>query len=190
MTKTAPNSIILSGFTLVEVLVVVAILGIVARVALPLLSSGDPQKLNIAAEETANILRYALSEAKRTNGYVLVDGRSTAGQLKLYYSNANAEVPTVAGTSEMNDPLTKRAAVLDVNTSAFSQGVTLTPLFRAGGAARTQLLIGPGLSQMQGFDGASNGQGVLQANSGVQLTLASQSVMVNLNEVTGLVTLP
>ncbi|HPV33202.1 MAG TPA: prepilin-type N-terminal cleavage/methylation domain-containing protein, partial [Methylotenera sp.] len=64
------NKIAKSGFTLVEMLVVVIIIGIIATVTIPLLSSNDPQKLNVAAEETANVLRLAISEAKRTNGYV------------------------------------------------------------------------------------------------------------------------
>jgi Tfp pilus assembly protein FimT len=179
-----------TGLTLGEMLVTVVILAIVATVAMPLLSSNDPQKLGVAAEETANTLRYALSEAKRTGGYVLVDGKTTVGRLKLYYSNSSANFPPTAGTSSINDPLTKRAMDLNLASSPFSQGVTLTPQFRAGGNAQTQLLVGPGVSQMQGFNGAGANQGPLQANSGVLLSLGSQSVLVSLNQTTGLVTLP
>lgn len=177
------------GFTLAEMLVTVAILGVVAAVAIPLLSSGDSTKLDVAAEETANLLRFAMSEARRTGGYVLVDGKTTAGQLALYNSSSSAQLPPWAG-SAIIDPLTKGIAVLDVSNNAFSQGVKLIPQFRAGGQARTQLLIGPGLGQLQGFDGYSNPKGVLQANSGVLLSYGTQSVTININEVTGLVTLP
>ncbi len=172
------------GFTLVEMLIVIVILGIVAKVAIPLLSSNDPQKLSVAAEETANLLRFALSEAKRTGGYVLVDGKSTSGQLKLYNSDSIANLSSV-----INDPLTKRAAILNVKDSAFSQGVTLTPKFMQGSVGYPQLLIGPGLSQLQVFDGIPN-KGPLQANSGVLLAFGSQSVTVSINHVTALVTLP
>lgn len=174
-----------SGFTLVEMLVVITILGVVASVALPLLGNNDSQKLSVAAEETANTLRFALSEAKRTGKYVLVDGKTTAGRLKLYYSNSSANL-----TTAINDPLTKRTLDLNVTSSAFSQGVTLAPQFKAGGSTRTQLLIAPSVTQMWGFGGVGDNQGTLQANSGVLLTLGSQSVTVTLNEVTGLVTLP
>lgn len=177
------NKIAKSGFTLVEMLVVVTILGIIATVSIPLMSSNDPQKLNVAAEETANVLRLALSEASRTNGYVLVDGKANAGHFKLYYSNSSGNL-----TTAFTDPLTKRTLDIDITTGAFSSGVTVTPQFMAGGSAKKRLLIGPGLTQMQGFD--SSTEGLLQSNSGVLLTLGNQSVFVGLNQNTGLVTLP
>ena len=179
-----------TGFTLLEMLVAVCILAIVSAVAVPLLSGNDPQKLTVAAQETANLLRFAMSEASRTGGYVLVDGKSTAGQLKLYLSNVNAQVPPVTGTSVINDPLTKRAAVLDVAANPYSQGVTLTPRFMAGGQPRPQLLIGPGLTQMRGFDGAGSSQGALQAGSSIQLAFGSQGATVAIDSATGMVSVP
>jgi type II secretory pathway pseudopilin PulG len=165
-------------------------MAILAAVALPMLSSNDPQKLNVAVEETANTLRFALSEARRTGDYVLVDGRSTAGQLKLFNSNSSAQVPPAFGTAAINDPLTRRAAVLDVGGSGFSQGVTLVPQFKAGGQAWQQLLIGPNATQLQGFDGAFANKGALQTNSNVLLSYGSQSITVSIDNVTGLVTSP
>lgn len=165
-------------------LVSIAILGITAVTVIPLLSSGDPQKLDVAAEETANLLRFALSEASRTGGYVLVDG-STAGQLTLHNSDATGNL-----VSAIDDPLTKRAAILDISGSPFSQGVSPTPQFKAGGSPWTQLLIGPGMTQLQAFDGATVNKGVLQPDSGVLLGFGGQSITVSLNEATGLVSLP
>ena len=176
------------GLTLAELLVTTAILAVLAAAAVPLLSTNDPQKLNVAAAETANLLRFALSEARRTGGYVLVDGKSTAGRLKLFNSNASGQVPPTSGTSAIADPLTKLATDLNVQAGAFSTGVTLTPQFQAGGSAWPQLLIGPGLSSLQGFD--SSAKGALQANSGVVLSYGGKSVTVGINAVTGLVTLP
>jgi len=174
-----------SGFTLIEMLVSIAILGIIAAAVIPLLSSNDPQKLSVAAEETANMLRFALSEAGRTGAFVLVDGRTAAGQLTLHNSDADGNL-----ISAINDPLTKRAAILSVSGSPFSLGVILAPQFRAGGSAWPQLLIGPGLSQLQAFDGATVNKGALQPNSGVLLSYGGQSITVSLNEATGLVSLP
>jgi prepilin-type N-terminal cleavage/methylation domain-containing protein len=184
------NKTVAPGFSLLELMVVVCILAIVSTVALPLLSGTDPQKLRIAAQETANLLRFAFSEARRTGGYVLVDGKTTSGQLGLYYSNVNGQIPPAVGTSAINDPLTKRAEVLNVGANPYSQAVVLTPQFMAGGQARPQLLIGPGLAQMRGFDGANNNMGALEAGSKVKLAYGPQSATVSIDSATGMVGVP
>ena len=166
-------------------LVSIAILGITAVTVIPLLSSSDPQRLDVAAEETANLLRFALSEASRTGGYVLVDGRTVIGRLSLHNSDATGNL-----ISAIDDPLTKRAAILDIGGSPFSQGVLPAPQFNAGGSPWTQLLIGPGMTQLQAFDGVTVNRGVLQSNSGVLLSYGGQSITVSLNEATGLASLP
>lgn len=174
-----------SGFTLAEMLVSTAILGIIAAAVIPMLSSNALQKFSVAAEETANTLRIALSEARRTGGYVLVDGETASGHLRLYHANSSG-----SPVDAINDPLTKRTIDLDVFNSAFSQGVTLTPQFIGGGSPYMQLLIGPGITQLQVYSGASTNHGVLQSGSGVLLNYGVQSVIIGINEVTGLVTLP
>lgn len=172
------------GFTLAEILIVAVIIGIISAAAVPLFSGFlDEKKLDVAAEEVANALRFAVGEAARSGGYVLVDG-SSSGHLKVFTSDAAG-----AQVAALNDPLTKRALDLDTAGAAFSGEVTLTPQFIGGGSARNQLLIGPGTPPLQAFaSGAS--QGALQAGSGVQLTLGAQSATVAISEITGRVTRP
>ncbi len=64
-----------TGFSLIELTVIVAILGITALVVIPDFSSTDPQRLELAANRVAEALRYAKREAIRTGGIrgVLVD---------------------------------------------------------------------------------------------------------------------
>ena len=54
------------GFTLIETLVVMFILGIIASVALPELSNSDSYKLDRAAEELAMGFRFTRDESVRT----------------------------------------------------------------------------------------------------------------------------
>jgi prepilin-type N-terminal cleavage/methylation domain-containing protein len=169
------------GFTLVEILVVVALIGIVALAAIPLVSSNEPAKLVAAATEVGNGLRYAISEAQRTGGYVLVDA-SSPGQLKLRASNAAG-----ADLGPLNDPLTKQAMVVDTSGGAVFGQVGMEPRFFKGGTAYSQLLVGPGT--LQAFEGGVN-RGVLEAGSAVVLAVGSHSVTLALNETTGRVTIP
>lgn len=55
-----------SGFSLVELLIVIVILGVVAKVAIPMFSSvSDETKLDNAANEIIQALRFARSESMR-----------------------------------------------------------------------------------------------------------------------------
>ena len=177
------------GFTLAETLVVVVLIGILALAAVPLLSSQNPTKLDMAAAEVGNALRFAISEAERSGGCVYVDG-SAPGHLRVYSSAGCAS----SGWGALSDPLTKRALDLDTSGPAFFSGqVSMAPKFFLGGTAYTRLLIvGPGVvpgTQLLVFDGISS-LGPLEAGSGVVLTLGPQSVTVALNEITTRVALP
>ena len=173
------------GFTLLETLVVVVLIGIVALATVPLLSSQNPTKLDVAAAEVGNALRFSISEAERISGCTWVEG-SVPGHLQVYSSaacNKNA-------WGAVSDPLTKRALDVDTSGPAFSGQVSMAAKFfvTGNGTAYTQLLIGPGTTQLQVYNGTTLGP--LQAGSGVVLTLGPQTAAVALNETTGLVTLP
>ncbi len=184
-----------SGFSLAEMTIAVAIIAIIAVVALPSMTAHEPNQLDLAAEEVASALRLAVSESRRlgasgTATYILVDGKTDINKLHLYVSDSTALVPPTNGTSEIKDPLTKRIALVDTSTGHVLKGITLTPLFNGGGQARPQLLITRNPAQFKVFDGTGNDHGMLQPNSGVQLSLGANTVTVSFNELTGLVTRP
>src|SRR6266704_1951177 len=170
------------GLTLLETLLVVVLIGIVALAAVPLLSSQNPTKLDVAAAEVGNALRFALGEVERNASCVWVDG-SVSGHLQVWSGC------TSSGLVVMSDPLTKRA--LDINTSgpAFSGQVSMAARFFQGGTAYAKLMINPGML-MQVYNDSFLLLGPLQPGSGVVLTLGPQTATVALNEITGLVTLP
>ena len=176
------------GFTLAELLVVVAIIAIVAAVTIPLLSFQDSKKLDVAAEEVGNALRFAVNEARRTESYILVDAKTFPGRLRVVTSD-----PTGADLGPVNDPLTKRALDIDIEGGAISGPVSMTPKFIGGVTPYQQLLIGPKCctaGQLQVFDGASVNMGPLQSGSGIELSLGGLPVTVTISETTGFVAIP
>ena len=170
------------GFTLVETLIVIALIAILALATIPVLGSRDATNLDLAAAELRNVLRFALSEANRTGSYVLVDA-SVPGRLTLVKSNASG-----ANLGTVTDPLNKRVLELDAAEPPWSGKVAMAASFFHGGTAYQQLLIGPA-TQLQVFDGGIN-RGPLQSGSGVALTLGSLSATVTIAETTGRVTIP
>jgi prepilin-type N-terminal cleavage/methylation domain-containing protein len=167
--KSAPPA---RGFTLVEALIVIALIAIVAVTAVGVLGSQAPTKVDAAAVEVANVLRFAVSEANRTGGYLFVDA-SVQGRLRVFKSNASGAMLSAA-----TDPLTKGVLQIDASASPWSGGITITPKFLQGGTPYKQLLVGPG-PQFQAFDAGIN-RGALQSGSGVTLTagLASATVVI------------
>jgi type II secretory pathway pseudopilin PulG len=166
----------------VEALIVIALIGIVAVVTIPMLRSQEPTRLDAAATEVGNALRFALGEAQRTGGYVMVDA-STPGQLRVHASNAAGAI-----LGPVNDPLTK--SPLNIGTSAPLgwNAIAMTGSFFSGGVAYTQLLVGPA-GQLRAFEGGID-RGPLQSGSGVVLTSGTLSAAVAISEATGRVAIP
>src|SRR6266571_5049035 len=129
------------GFTLVEALIVVVLVGIVALAPVPLLSSQNPTKLDVAAAEVGNALRFAISEAERSGGCTWVEG-SFPGHLQVYLCAGG-------GLVALSDALTKRALDVDTSGPAFSGQVGMAAKFFVYGNTTTYtrlLIVGPGVS--------------------------------------------
>lgn len=170
------------GFTLAEMLVVLAILGIVAVAAVPMLVVSET-RLDAAGHEVGNALRFAVNEVRRTGSYVLVDAETRPGRLLVIKSDAAA-----ARGADIVDPITKRAMDIAVTESSFSTGVQMSANFKASSGTYSQLLIGPGPAfwAVQ----SSVVRGTLQPASGIVLTAASRTLTIGFDSVSGRVVIP
>ena len=178
MRASSPNA----GFTLVEILIVIALIGIVAMVTVPMLGSLSPAKVDAAASEVGTTLRFAVSEAQRSGSYLLVDA-STPGQLRLHTADASGAIVTA-----VNDPVRKTAFHIDTSAAPWGYGVTLDAQFLQGGSAYRQLLISPS-GQLQVLD-AGTMRGPLEPGSALVVASGTASATVKIDENTGRVTIP
>ena len=78
------------GLSFVELLIVMVFLGIFTAVAVPSLSSTDSSKLDLAAEEIAEAIRFARSESIRSQIDFAIEVKHTTGKITL-------SKPTISG---------------------------------------------------------------------------------------------
>jgi type II secretion system protein H len=111
------------GVTLVEVLVVVAILGIVAVAAIPDLRSGDDSRLELAAQEIAQAIRFARSEAMRTGEVHGIQISQTTQRTVVYKADMTAS--PVGMASILYHPVAHQPFDFDLDTRPLTKGVRI-----------------------------------------------------------------
>lgn len=131
-----------TGLSLLELTSVVAILGIAALVVIPNFSSIDPQKLDLAAEQVAQALRFSRSEAMRTGEHHGVT-ISQATQ-KVLVKKWDLTTDPVSTESVPYHPLSKQSFEFDVNGLSLAPGISITnssDIFLYTGIGRRRSLI-------------------------------------------------
>lgn len=111
-----------AGFTLTEILIVLAIVGLAALIAFPSASPNGQAKLELAAEGVAEAMRFARSEAIRTgisHGFRI---DPTNHQLLVFELDTGSAPP--AELYNVYHPVSKKPYVLDL-TIGLTRGVTI-----------------------------------------------------------------
>jgi type II secretion system protein H len=108
-----------TGFTLVEIMIVVAIIGLTALIAIPTFTSHeDQQKLSMAAAELTDGLRYARNEAIRTGNTFRVEINADNDQFLI------ADLAALPGQI-VTHPVSRRPYRIDFPGTANYSGIDI-----------------------------------------------------------------
>lgn len=113
------NPKIQKGFSYIEIVIVVIILGVVAAAAIPNLSSTDPVKLDNAANEVAEAIRFAQAEAVRSKISRGINTDATNERIRVY------SLPASTPTFDVYHPIDKKLYDLQLKTDTYLAGVDL-----------------------------------------------------------------
>lgn len=123
----------LAGFTLTEMLIVVAVLAALASAAVPLLSATDSQRVELAATQLVQALRFARSEAQHTSVPHGVRIDAAAETVQVFRLNTGV-VPPVRDFM-IHHPVHRGLFVLNYRTDHVTAGVEIAAVTSSFGAA-------------------------------------------------------
>ena len=172
------------GYSLLELTLVVLILGIMAAAVIPSFFSSNPQKLDLAAQEFAEAMRFARSEAMRTGNPTGFRQQSSQKRIRVF----NLEVNTAPWTLiyDVYHPVSKKIYDIQLDTHPFAQ---------ADSVAHNRVYRGtcnkPGnvYFDASGIPRCSDPETVLLDQFDVTFTLGSHTRVLSLVSITGQVTI-
>jgi prepilin-type N-terminal cleavage/methylation domain-containing protein len=112
-----------AGFSLLEISVVVLILGTMAIVVIPDSAPSSQQKLDLAANQIAQALRFAQNEALRTGQH----HGATISQVTQTITVIKWDLTTAPVSTELvpYHPVNKQSFVFDADTMSIAPGVSI-----------------------------------------------------------------
>jgi len=172
-----------SGYTLGEILIVVSLLGIVAVVAVPSFSSVDPQPLDLAAEETANAMRFARSEAMRLGRPTGFRQQSSQKRIRVFQADTGTSPWTL--NYDVHHPHSKHLYDIELDRHPFAAADTLSHNRVYRGTCMKPANV---YFDSNGTPWCAEPETVLLEQFDVTLTLGPHSRVVTLHGISGRVT--
>jgi prepilin-type N-terminal cleavage/methylation domain-containing protein len=127
------------GYSLIEMLIVVALLALIAAAAAPSFVSDDEATLDQAADRVANAFRFAHSEAIRTGQSHGVIANVYSQFVKVYRLDDSVNPPVLV--YDVRDPVTKQVYDLRLGGSSSEPAIS-TVYFKFDGFFFPQTLLG------------------------------------------------
>jgi prepilin-type N-terminal cleavage/methylation domain-containing protein len=172
-----------SGFTLVELVLVVGILSITALVVLPAVQPAQPYRVDLAASQLADSLRHARGEALRMASSYGVHVEATQKRIRVFRGTGVTLPPTPV--YDVYHPVTKRLYEVDLDDQPVTAGVMLSASASWSGTCNQPALLG---FDAVGMPRCGDPWSVLLGTSTLTLSHAGHTRSVVLDGVTGRVT--
>ena len=171
------------GYSLPELLAVVIILGIAAVVAVPDISTTNPDQLDLAAEEFAQAMRYARSEAIRTGGPRGFRQSPSNSRIRVFRPDTSTSPWTL--NYDVYHPVSKKLYDIDLDDHPAAEvgSVSNNRVYRGVCSTPSNVYF-----DNSGVPRCSDPETVLLDQFDVTLTLGGHSRTVTLHGITGRVT--
>ncbi len=171
------------GFSLVELLIVIAFLGIAASIAIPDVSTTDVSRLELAAAEMANAMRFARSESMSQGSPRGFRQQSITQRIRVF--RPDTSVSPWVPIYDVYHPLSKQLYDVDLSQHTFASvdDITHNRVYR--GTCNTP---GRVYFDVNGTPWCTDPENILLDNFVVTLTAGSHTRTVILHGITGRVT--
>lgn len=169
------------GFSLLEMIIVVLILSIIAAIVLPNLSTTAPLKLDAAARQVAEAVRFARAEAIRTKIPHGINIDVTNDRLRVY------SLPVATPVYDVYHPLDKQLYDIQLNTDPIVAGVNLVSAsFSFVGSFSSSIYLG---FNAEGNPKYTSGSDYMLTSGTITLSYQGQQRLIAIAPVTGRVTI-
>ena len=106
------------AYTIIEILAVVALLGLTATIVIPSTSPGESIKLDLVANEIANAMRFARSEAMRTGSTIGFQHQTSANRIRVFSIDIDSSPATI--TYDVYHPVDKQKYIRQFDEPPYS----------------------------------------------------------------------